>query len=99
MITVSPLVIPTLKTPTPPSDAKKENDEKVQSDASTPAQTLPRQWSPVEFMSPWIFIPTYLEVDFATCSAVFLRSPLVQPRRMEIPSPFPPSWHQLAYEW
>jgi hypothetical protein len=59
----------------------------------------PRVWKPLDYMSPWIFIPKYLEVDFATCSAVFLRSPLVQPSLMEIPSPFPPSWHQLVFEW
>ncbi|KAJ3370705.1 mitochondrial 37S ribosomal protein nam9 [Kappamyces sp. JEL0680] len=59
----------------------------------------PRKWTPVDYMSPWMFIPTYLEVCFATCSAIFLRSPLVQPKRMEIPSPYPPNWHQLVYEW
>jgi hypothetical protein len=57
------------------------------------------QFKPVEYMAPWMFIPTYLEVDYATCSTIFLRSPLVQPKRMEIPSPFPPSWHQLVFEW
>jgi hypothetical protein len=59
----------------------------------------PRKFVPVDYMSPWMFTPTYLEVDYATCSTVFLRSPLVQPYKMEIPSPFPPSWHQLVYEW
>jgi hypothetical protein len=59
----------------------------------------PRKWAPLDYMSPWMFIPAYLEVCFATCSAVFLRSPLVQPERMEIPSPYPPNWHQLVYEW
>jgi hypothetical protein len=54
---------------------------------------------PVDYMSPWMFTPAYLEVDYATCSAVFLRSPLTQPNSMEIPSPFPPTWHQLVYEW
>ena len=59
----------------------------------------PREFEPVEFMGPWMFIPDYLEVDYNTCSTVFLRSPLTQPNRMEIPSPLPPRWHQLAFEW
>ena len=58
-----------------------------------------RIWKPLEYMSPWMFVPKYLEVDFATCSSIFLRTPLVQPGLMEIPSPYPPSWHQLVYEW
>ncbi|KAJ2988542.1 mitochondrial 37S ribosomal protein nam9, partial [Globomyces sp. JEL0801] len=53
----------------------------------------------IPYMSPWMFIPTYLEVDYATCSTVFLRSPLPQPKRMEIPSPYGPTYHLLAYEW
>ena len=69
------------------------------SSPSTSDPSKPRVWKPLDYMTPWIFIPKYLEVDFATCSAVFLRSPLVQPSLMEIPSPFPPSWHQLVFEW
>ena len=57
------------------------------------------KFTPFPYMAPWMFIPTYLEVSFATCSSVFLRSPLVQPSLMEIPSPYPPNWHQLVYEW
>jgi hypothetical protein len=61
--------------------------------------TKPLDFVPVNYMSPWMFIPTYLEVCYATCSTVFLRSPLAQPNTMEIPSPFPPTWHQLVFEW
>lgn len=56
-------------------------------------------FEPVPYMSPWMFTPAYLEVDYKTLSAVFLRSPLPQPNSVEIPSPLPPRWHQLAYEW
>lgn len=57
------------------------------------------KFNAIDYMSPWMFTPTYLEVCYASCSAIFLRSPLAQPSRMEIPSPFPPNWHQLVYEW
>ncbi|KAI9105272.1 hypothetical protein DFS34DRAFT_681522 [Phlyctochytrium arcticum] len=51
------------------------------------------------YMAPWMFIPSYLEVDYSICSAVFLRTPLPQPGEVEVPSPFPPDWHQLVFEW
>ncbi|KAI8818098.1 uncharacterized protein EV422DRAFT_538732 [Fimicolochytrium jonesii] len=58
-----------------------------------------REFKRKEYMAPWMFIPSYLEVDYNTCSTVFLRTPLPQPNEVEIPSPFPPAWHQLVYEW
>ncbi|KAJ8325525.1 hypothetical protein QVD99_002198 [Batrachochytrium dendrobatidis] len=57
------------------------------------------KFHPKAYMSPWMFTPAYLEVDYNTCSTVFLRSPVVQPNAMEIPSPLPPTFHQLAFEW
>ncbi|KAJ1960954.1 hypothetical protein IWQ62_004037 [Dispira parvispora] len=51
------------------------------------------------FMQPWMFIPDYLEVNYNTCSTVFLREPITRPNRTEIPSPFPPQVHSLAYEF
>ncbi|KAI8905566.1 hypothetical protein EDD86DRAFT_193895 [Gorgonomyces haynaldii] len=56
-------------------------------------------FKPKDYQSPWMFTPAYLEVDYNTCSTVFLRSPLPQPERTEIPSPFGPRVHQLAFEW
>ncbi|CAG8764768.1 6101_t:CDS:2, partial [Dentiscutata heterogama] len=41
----------------------------------------------------------YLEVNFNTCSVVFLRDPISRPGRSEIPSPFPPEYHSLAHEY
>ncbi|KAI8811034.1 hypothetical protein BJ742DRAFT_706938, partial [Cladochytrium replicatum] len=51
------------------------------------------------FMGPHMFVPDYLEINYPICSVTFLRSPLPQPTRVEIPSPFPPAMHQLAFEW
>ncbi|KAJ3194657.1 hypothetical protein HK101_002246 [Irineochytrium annulatum] len=73
---------------------KKVNLEKY--NAEHP-QALP--FTEVPFMSPWMFIPPYLEVSYNTCSAVLIRSPLPQPDHVEVPSPFPPDVHALAFEW
>jgi hypothetical protein len=56
-------------------------------------------FNPIPYMTPWMFVPAYIEVDYNTCSVVLLRSPLQQANEVEIPSPFPPRWHQLVYEW
>jgi len=52
-----------------------------------------------EYMGPFLFVPEYLEVNFPTCSATFLRSPKPRAYRMEIPSPYPPTLHALAHEF
>ncbi len=59
----------------------------------------PREFKYVPYMAPHLFVPEYLEVNYPTCSAIFLRSPLPQPGRTEIPSPHPPALHQLVFEW
>ncbi|KAI8148518.1 hypothetical protein BJV82DRAFT_506588 [Fennellomyces sp. T-0311] len=51
------------------------------------------------FSQPFLFVPEYLEVNYNTCQTVFLRSPISRPGRSEIPSPFPPDFHSLAYEY
>lgn len=63
-------------------------------DKSEPGKFVAHPW-----MGPWMFTPAYLEVSYPVCSTVFLRSPLPQPDRVEVPSPLPPSVHQLGFEW
>ena len=54
---------------------------------------------PKPFMSAFAFVPSYLEVAFDTCSAVYLRDPVARPGRTEVPSPFGPQTHALAYSY
>lgn len=51
------------------------------------------------FSQPFLFVPEYLEVNYNTCQTVFLRSPISRPGRSEIPSPYAPELHSLAYEY
>lgn len=78
----------------PAKDVAVKSKKRVPTDPS-----VPLDFRPSPFMAPWMFIPAYLEVDYNTTSVVFLRSPLPQPGRVEIPSPFPPNWHQWTYDW
>ena len=54
---------------------------------------------PKPFMSAFAFVPAYLEVAYDTCSAVYLRDPVARPGRTEVPSPFGPQTHALAYSY
>lgn len=59
----------------------------------------PLKFKHVPFMAAFMYTPRYLEVDYDTCSAVFLREPLPIADNVEIPSPFPPMLHRLLYEF
>ncbi|KAF3767565.1 alpha-L RNA-binding motif-containing protein [Cryphonectria parasitica EP155] len=56
-------------------------------------------WQPRRFMSPFAFIPRYLEVNQNICAAVYLRHPVARQGYAEVPSPFPPNVMQLAFNW
>ncbi|KAJ2221622.1 hypothetical protein H4R99_004008 [Coemansia sp. RSA 1722] len=54
---------------------------------------------PQPYQQPWMFLPDYLEVNYNTCSTVFLREPETRPNATDIPSPYPPEFHALAFEF
>lgn len=56
-------------------------------------------WQPRRYMSPFAFIPRYLEVNQNICAAVYLRHPVARQGSAEVPSPFPPTVMQLAFNW
>jgi ribosomal protein S4 len=56
-------------------------------------------WQPRPYMSPFAFIPRYLEVNHKICSAVYLRHPVARPGNAEVPTPFGPEIQQLAFNW
>ncbi|KAJ1836567.1 hypothetical protein LPJ63_000209 [Coemansia sp. RSA 2711] len=56
-------------------------------------------FKPQPYQQPWMFIPEYLEVNYNTCSTIFMREPLTKPHNTEVPSPYPPNFHALAYKF
>jgi hypothetical protein len=56
-------------------------------------------WRPRDYMSPFAFIPRYLEVNQNICAAVYLRHPVVRAGLAEVPSPFDFTTNQLAFNW
>lgn len=65
-------------------------------DSSKPYAT---PWRPREYMSPFAFVPNYLEVHQSICSAVYLRHPVARPGLAEVPTPFAPEPLGLAHNW
>ncbi|KAK4236976.1 hypothetical protein C8A03DRAFT_16432 [Achaetomium macrosporum] len=64
-----------------------------------PSKPYATPWRPRDWMSPFAFIPRYLEVNQRICAAVYLRHPVARPGRSEVPSPFSPTLSQLAFNW
>ena len=56
-------------------------------------------WRPRDYMSPFAFIPRYLEVNQNICAAVYLRHPVARPGSAEVPTPFGESISTPAYGW
>ena len=77
-------------------ESKKDSDPLNPLDLKKPYLT---PWRPRDFLSPFAFIPRYLEVNFNICHAVYLRHPVARPGASEVPSPFGPDTHQLAFHW
>lgn len=51
------------------------------------------------FAAPFVFIPAYLEVSFATCSTVYVRHPTARPGYSEIPSPYDADGEIVRFAW
>ncbi|KAG8972846.1 mitochondrial 37S ribosomal protein nam9 [Tulasnella sp. 425] len=51
------------------------------------------------YAAPFIFIPAYLEVNFPTCSAIYVRHPTARPRYSEIPSPYDADGEIVRFAW
>lgn len=83
-----------------------EADEAAQETPTTSARPRPdaKQVLPFhlpDYAAPFIFIPPYLEVNFPTASAVYVRHPTAGPGFSEIPTPYEADGEvvRLAWEW
>jgi ribosomal protein S4 len=63
------------------------------------SKTYKTPWRPRDYMSPFAFVPRYLEVNHTVCSAVYLRHPVVRPGLAEVPTPFSLGTGSLAFAW
>ncbi len=72
------------------------DEEENPRDPSKPYHT---PWRPRDYMSPFAFIPRYLEVNPNVCAAVYLRHPVARVGSAEVPTPYSYEVNQLAFNW
>jgi ribosomal protein S4 len=51
------------------------------------------------YAAPHLFVPAYLEPNFKTCSAVYVRHPTARPGYSEIPSPYDADGEVMSLSW
>ena len=54
-------------------------------------------WTPRAFIGAFAILPAHIEINFATCHAVYMRDPIARPGHSEVITPFPEHLHQRAY--
>lgn len=64
-----------------------------------PRKPYATPWRPRDFMSPFAFIPRYLEVNQNICAAVYVRHPVARPGYSEVPTPFTEETGTHAFTW
>ncbi|PFH51619.1 hypothetical protein AMATHDRAFT_142064 [Amanita thiersii Skay4041] len=74
-------------------DAQKEEAEKSDKKLSLTPFYLP------PYASPWLFIPSYIEPSFKTCSAIYVRHPTSRPGYSEIPTPYDADGEVVRFAW
>ena len=81
------------------SEAHSESSE---SSSSTGITSVKRTYTPFalpHYASPWLFIPAYIEPQFTTCSAIYVRHPTARPGYSEIPTPYDADGALIRYAW
>lgn len=112
MISVVPEAMTILRPP-PPSEKAESTEKKAapaeasesesktegSSETTTAASTADPAFALPAYAAPFIFIPAYLEVNFPTCSAIYVRHPTARPRYSEIPSPYDADGEIVRFAW
>ena len=89
------------RTPEEEPEPQPESEQVVPEEETEERKKLrdgPR-WVPRPYLSPFAFIPRYLEVNHAICSAVYLRHPVCGPGFAEVPTPYGLETGALAFNW
>lgn len=97
------------KTESAPAEAKKDASGKPEKAALPPATPAMIEKAHDEmpttpfylplYASPWLFIPSYIEPSFKTCSAIYVRHPTARPGYSEIPTPYDADGEVVRFAW
>lgn len=75
------------------------DNESKSSKSSVSADTAKAWFTLPAYAAPHLFIPAYLEPNFKTCSAVYVRHPTARPGYSEIPSPYDADGEVMSLSW
>lgn len=85
------------ETPAAPAD---KNQKKTNRSSLKTKKELPgRPFTVPDYAAPFLFVPAYLEVSFATCSAIYVRHPTARPGYSEIPTPYDADGEVMRLTW
>lgn len=84
--------------PSTPAAPKAETTATA-SPASAKQDTAKAWFTLPAYAAPHLFIPAYLEPNFKTCSAVYVRHPTARPGYSEIPSPYDADGEVMSLSW
>ena len=81
-----------------------ESSESTAPKATTPSSAVKQDTANAWFTlpayaAPHLFVPAYLEPNFKTCSAVYVRHPTARPGYSEIPSPYDADGEVMSLSW
>jgi hypothetical protein len=80
-------------------DTKMVHKPKPKAVTTTSKASKPTPFFLPQYASPWLYIPAYIEVSFATCSAVYVRHPTARPGYSEIPTPYDADGAVIRFAW
>lgn len=109
MISVDPEAMTILRPPPQSQKAESTKEEKESSaeasetegssETTKAATKADPPFALPPYAAPFIFVPAYLEVSFATCSAIYVRHPTARPKYSEIPSPYDADGEIVRFAW
>jgi len=91
MVSVNPDAVRFLKPPT------KECSDDVNAQHPNKSELTPFHLP--YYAAPWLFVPAYIEPNYATCSAVYVRHPTARPGYSEIPTPYDAHGEVIRFAW
>lgn len=87
------------------TEANSETEPKIDSASPQVPITSPKgaQEKPTfkfpPYSAPFLFLPAYIEANFATCSAIYVRHPTARPGYSEIPTPYDADGEVIRFAW
>ncbi|KAF8628844.1 hypothetical protein AX17_005904 [Amanita inopinata Kibby_2008] len=99
MVSVNPDAIRFFKPRQPDHEDVNDYEEQTKKAEETGEELNLTPFNLPPYASPWLFIPSYIEPSFKTCSAIYVRHPTARPGYSEIPTPYDADGEVVRFAW